>query len=286
LQAFRLKHDVLPSVVYFTGATSGIKGLRDFLTQELRVPFDPWPIFEGFATPDFPLTIEKERTFGVAIALAHRTASNPKEGWLNFRRVTAERKVLSALGRTLLQPSLRPILAGLGMVFVGFFIYQFVADSLLSMVQSGLRTDVTAEFRKLSPDLGKKAVRFIDDPVAARRAFDQERKKRRDSQLASGGGARAKSRTEMMLDVTESLPKELILQELSLEEKEDRTVTLEGRAEILNAMSPAQSEALAKTWETALSGRGYVAASVTFPQREGKTLKVKAAMKPQEAIEE
>lgn len=262
-QAHRSSEGGGPTAMYITGGLSGLKGFREFLTEELHINVHPWPVFEGFDTHTLPLTIEKERSFGAAIAVAHRWSYAATDGWLNFKRMTAQKKLLSSFLSSLTRPDLKPVLTGLGLGLAGVLIYTIVGSTLLGQQAARVSTDLQGEFRKLDKDMAKRAAKVVDDPVKSRQMFREEKKKRLANEAAKGGqGPRAKARTEVLLDISELMPSGSTLKRLDVLEAPQAQLDVESWFEMKGDTS---AEALKKTVAT-LSGpfaeRGYAQVSL------------------------
>ncbi len=250
LQAFRSHQGRNISTLYITGGMTKIKGLRDFLSQELRMPVNAWPLLVGFHTQNIPVSPEQEREFAVALALAHRYASPKPQGWLNFKRNSAgNRKVLSQFVTELRDPILRPALLGLSVAALCTYIYFFSTSFFLNQQGARLETELVSEFRRLNRDLSKTAERFVKDPVRAREFFEKEKAK---LAKANSRSTRERARSDILIDLSLSLPTELVVKELSIEEAA-QALLVTSRVELKSPPKAKWQEEL----NTLLKNKGY-----------------------------
>ncbi|MBS1984753.1 MAG: hypothetical protein JST16_11330 [Bdellovibrionales bacterium] len=280
LQSFKNDAGTLPFAVYLTGGLSGLKGLKEFLSDELRVPFHSWPIFEGFHTEAIPLTMERERSFGVALAIAHRWSYTASGGWLNFKRMTAQKKLLSSMLATFAQPDIKRVVMGMGFAAAAVIGYQSISTALLSMQSSSLQKEVVGEFTKIDKDLGKRAVKFSADPKRSREIFEQERKKKLSTEGAklTGNGPTGHSRTEVFLDISETLPSGAILKELTVNEA-SQGLSVQSSFAPKEAPNAEITKRTLEQLSNVLRSRGYADISLDTSPSDRKLLVMKAKWK-------
>lgn len=278
LQSFRAQSGQPLFAVYLTGGLSGLRGLRDFLAAELRVPFHPWPIFEGFNVTGVPLTAERERAFAVALSIAHRWVSPATPGWLNFKRMTAQRKILTSLMASLARPELSPVLRGAALALAFAWIYNGVGSHFLGRQSETVETDLTGEFRKLDRDLARRAARFAEDPKMAVDAFRQEKQKRTRAEAAKGTKVTSRARAEVFLDISQLLPAKAQLKELTMSESGGGTVRVESIYAPATLPSADDVKTTLAQLTPAFKARGYSQVSLDLVPG-GRALSLKATWK-------
>lgn len=158
IQSFKSLHKSLPSALYLTGGMSGIKGLKEFLGDELRLPVHSWPIFIGYNTEKVPMSPEKELSFATALSLANRFVITKTGCALNFRRTqSSHRKILTSNFQALLKPEFRPLWASALGVMAFLITYTTVASHYLALDRADLVKSAAGEYRRLDKDAGKTA---------------------------------------------------------------------------------------------------------------------------------
>jgi Tfp pilus assembly PilM family ATPase len=243
LQSFHSKHKADVGTLYLTGGISQLRGLSDFLSRELRCQVMAWNSFQGFKTELLPVSEDPSRRFAVALALAHRFIDPKPRGWLNFRRSNlAKKKLLSNFFQDLFQPQLRPVLAGLGIALAVSVSYGLLSAVLGSREGGNVQTELAAEFRRLNPELGKKAKNFVTDPVRARELFVKEQRTKLAQAKTDQEERHFRSRSEVLLDVSDAMPSSGVLKEIAVEERGDEELSIVFRID----MAKASAEAVAR----------------------------------------
>lgn len=256
IQSFKTKHGGMPLAVYVTGGLSGLKGIREFLSQELHVPFHSWPIFEGFETHNMPLTIERERTFAAAIAIAHRWSYTASEGWLNFKRMTSQKKFLTSFFASFARPELKHVAWGLGLSAAAAIIYNVSGSFLLSQQSTRVETDLVSELRKIDRDLGKNAPKIAKDPVRAQEIFDKAKKKKLAENTKTSDAPVSRARSEVLLDISEALPSGSMLKRIGIVSA-GAGLAVESTYKVASAPSPEDIKRAQEGFTQNLSRRGY-----------------------------
>jgi Tfp pilus assembly PilM family ATPase len=269
LQFFRGKTGLPPAALYLTGGMSDIRGLREFMSEELRIPVHPWPISSGFNTENLPLSPEKERSFAVAIAIAHRFALRKPVGWLNFRRSPqANKRILSGAFERLMNTSSKPLAAGLLVAFVFVWAYSIGARYLMSKDSAQLNKELVAEFMRLDRERGKHADRFVSDTKRAREIFEEDKKKKLVTIKQKRKTVAGRSRSDILLDPTQLLPQNVKLKEFN--------VNGQGFDSTFSTDKPLSSDQLAKMSQQLKSGlgsRGYASIDVQNLAGQGVRLR-------------
>lgn len=281
LQSFKAKHGQMPAAVYLTGGLSGMRGLREFLTDELRTVFHPWPIFQGFDTTGVPLTMEKERAFAVALAIAHRWSYPAPGGWLNFKRMTAQKKMLSSIIATFAQPELRRISIGLAFAAVAAVGYNLASSFMLGRQAETVQTALEGEFRKLDRDLAKRAKNLGGSPELSQELFQQERKKRLAADAAKNGGParNSRARSEIFLDVSEVLPVGVTLKEFVVSETAGQAPAFQSTYTPKEAPTPDQVSKSLEALKQSLQAKGYAEVALEIAKAAPNSLTLKAKWK-------
>lgn len=211
LQSFRGKSGRNLAALYVTGGMTRLRGIMDFLSHELRVPVHPWPVFIGFRTDQIPVSADKERAFAVALSLAHRYSHSKPIGWLNFKRSSqAARKVLSNLIATFKDPVLKPVFASMGWAVIGLYAYLIVSTFLVARQKVFLEKELVTEFRRLNRDSGKRAEKFVGDPVRSRQVFEQEKNKILSTKAQV---LRSRSQSDLLADASQVVPLNTVLKD-------------------------------------------------------------------------
>jgi len=275
LQSFHSRHKTDVSALYLTGGISQLRGLSDFLARELRCHVQAWPGFQGFQTDLIPVSEDSSRRFSVALALAHRFVDRKPIGWLNFRRSNfAKKKLLSGFFETLLQPQQRPVLAGLGVALAVSISYGLLSAVLTSREGLNVQTELGAEFRRLNPELGKKAKNFAGDPERARELFAKERQAKQAQAKVDQETRRFRSRSEILLDVSEAVPASAVLQEITVDEKGEDELSVIFRVDLPQA-SPENISRARRAIEGSLRDKNYQDAAVEASATGGLVARAK-----------
>ena len=267
--------------LYLTGGMSDISGLREFLSEELRLPVHRWPIFLGFSTERMPLSPEKERCFAVATSLAFRFAIRKPVGWLNFRRsVQANKKILTTTLQQFLVPELRPILIGIAASMTFAFVYSATSSYFIDLESKQLAKEVAGEFRRLDGQkyAGKSTDKFSQDSKRSRELFEGERKTRNSvkrSETANNSGNKARS--EIMLDVSQIVPETSMLKELTVDSS--RPHLFEATLVSDFSIGTKELDALKASLTTALQSRGYASIKLDRDMKSDKIVKVSGSWK-------
>jgi len=274
LQACKDKTGYLPETLYLTGGLTHIRGLRAFLESELHVQTLEWPVDVTFAHPDFAVGEDERRSFGLSLALAQNFADPKPWGGLNFRRTTNPKRKLITEGLSFLsQPRYGRPLAALGAAIGVLWIYSLASALFLGLQASEVQRSIVGEFRRIVSFMGQRAQGFVNDPVKTREAFEQierSRARKQDNSLVA-----ARSSMNVLLDVSDSLPQGLRLDELRLNRQAQAT-QLRAYVQAVEGADASKSSALAEQLKNALSGRGY---SDLLVQPSGPRIEVRASWK-------
>jgi Tfp pilus assembly PilM family ATPase len=275
-QASRGKHEAMPRTVYLTGGLTHIRGLRDFLEQELRAQVHAWPLFTGFEHGNFPVGETEQRSFATALALAHHFSLPRPSGWLNFRRTTnPKRKVVSEAVAWAAQPQIRvPALGFAG--FVGaLWAYSIVAGLFISMQSTEVEKNLTGELRRIDSMTAQRAPTFLSDPNRTREIFQGlARSKARKRDLTY---EKARSRVTILSDLSAALPAQLQVQDMNVRGGGSAGLQLQVKIRTTKTEDAAQAEQLGQNLIRSLEAKGYKDLSVKAGA--GGSLELKAAWK-------
>jgi Tfp pilus assembly PilM family ATPase len=293
IQNFRSKEEKSVSSGFITGGVSHLLGLKEFLSEELRIPLHHWASFTGFNTLKATVSQEQERSFTLALALASRYAIRRPTGWLNFRRSDqARRKILTSFYDGLSEPSRRkPLILGLSVVSL-FLLYGTLASFAVDQELSQISNEVSLDFRRLNRDLGKKAEKFPNDISKLRELFESEKANqfgasasqrgnldenlspRKQSQI--GGDVQDKPRSEFILELSQiKAPQGYILNSLNLKgprNSPSSEIKIDSRwiknpesvvsGKELPSSASSESSRIQKEAEALLGAKGYKAVQV------------------------
>lgn len=250
LQAFKNKSGSNLSTLYITGGLTRLKGLRNFLSQELRLPVNPWPLFLGFRTDSIPMGPDQEREFAAALALAHRYSSSKPQGWLNFRRSSqGSKKIITNFINEFKDPILKPAFLGLGAAALCTYIYFFATGFFQSRQEQYVERELVAEFRRLNRELGKSAEVFVKELPRAQSFFEREKTKLSKSRARS---QTARAQSDVLLDLSQSIPASVSVKDLSVSQA-NGTLSLQSRIEVRTTPGARWQEEL----KSILESKGY-----------------------------
>ncbi len=217
LQALHGQQSVDVTTLYVTGGIAKLRGLTEFLARELRLQVFEWPAMSGFQTDLLVASDDGARRFALAVALAHRFALRKPVGWLNFRRSPqGQRQILTHFFDTLTGPQVKPVVQGFAVALMLMVSYLLLSSVLETERQSQLATELSGEFRRINADLAKRSSRFANDPARAREIYDQERKKLLAAQPEEENIERLRSRSDILLEVSDSVPANAVLKQVSM----------------------------------------------------------------------
>ncbi|MEZ4816251.1 MAG: hypothetical protein R3A80_13780 [Bdellovibrionota bacterium] len=110
-----------------TGSLAHCPGFRDFFETELRTPTLVWDPFQNIDVSKAPLDINTASRFVVPLALALRHGALSSLPWLNFRRSSKRKQVISAALEQLSQPEFRSRMLPLAFLCIGIFALSLTA---------------------------------------------------------------------------------------------------------------------------------------------------------------
>jgi len=116
-----------------TGPLANCTGFREFFETELRTPTLIWDPFQTISTDRAPLSPEVATRFTVPLALAMRHGAFSSLPWLNFRRSSRRKQVISAALEQLAQPEFRARVFPLAFMCLGIFIISMVASVMMNV---------------------------------------------------------------------------------------------------------------------------------------------------------
>jgi len=256
-QAFRGRTSLSPSTIYLTGSMSDIKGLRDFIGEELRVSVFSWPIFLGFQTEKTPITEGKERSFAVALSLAFRIALKKPNGWLNFRRSPqATRKILSSALSQLKSPEIKPAFMLTLSIYFGFFIYSITASHFIKVQREEAKIELQNQLRPLSVDAARIVTRAESNYLKlTKESFEKEKQKRLLVENPNKKDSIEKPRGEIIADFSMATPKNASLHKIQIK----KTVEAIEVAGLFNKAAADETpfDVLKTQYESTLRQKGY-----------------------------
>jgi Tfp pilus assembly PilM family ATPase len=279
IQSFRGRFNLQPAAVYMTGGMSDIRGLKDFLADELRVPCHPWPIFMGYNTENIPVSPEKERTFGVAMALAHRFVLSKTSEWLNFRRSSsANRKILSGSFEQMIRPEYSSFWIALFVLFSFVMSYSGIMGRTLKAENTDLIKDAASEYRRLDTNAGKAADKKAKDVDELTEAFQTAKAAKEKELKGKQQKLLAQNKSQMFLDLALALPPTVKLKSFTISSLPQGTTSrYEALVSAEKGMSANETTQLQASIEKPLTDRAY---SVSFEKlSNGRELKMKVTSK-------
>ena len=275
IQSFRAKTDEVCTGMYLTGKMSELSGLRNFLSEELKLQVFPWPIFLGYNTNRVSISPEKERSFASALALAHKFVERKSEGWLNFRRSPqASRKILTTALAKLLTPQFRPLALGLSCVLAVTVVYSNVVGFYLQTDSEQLTEELLSEFRRLDRDSARKVEKSSDDLSFLRSTFETLKKSKLKASAQEEGGASGRSRSNIVLGFSQSLTNEVMLRALSIDHSDKDNI--EAQLELKEPPTDADQETFKTKTATTLKSKGYSNVVVEFNATDKRMAKLMA----------
>jgi len=177
MQSFKGTYKGHPACIYLTGGMSSIRGLKEFIADELRTPVSEWGIFAGYKTDNVPLSSDKELSFAAALALANSFVLSKTSQLLNFRRSQgASKKVLSSYVEAAFRKESAPLwITSLGLT--AFLVtYNLVASHYLGEERKELIKVAATEYRRIDRDAGKTADRLAETLIELRKRFEEKKK--------------------------------------------------------------------------------------------------------------
>ncbi len=115
-----------------TGPLANCVGFREFFETELRTPTLIWDPFQTISTDKAPLSPEVATRFTVPLALAMRHGAFSSLPWLNFRRSSRRKQVISAALEQLAQPEFRSRVFPLAFMCIGIFVISMLASFMMN----------------------------------------------------------------------------------------------------------------------------------------------------------
>jgi Tfp pilus assembly PilM family ATPase len=262
-QAYKGRTQQWPKAMYLTGGLSEIAGLREFLSEELRLSTHAWPVFSGYNTSQMPMAQAQAKAFATALGLVHRYTFKKPIGWLNFRRsAQASRKVLTQALERLLSPEFRPLVLSLCLALVVVQVYGFAASHFLNIERAQLKSELESEFRRLNRDLAKSAATALKDSQKARALFEKEKSKRQTELESQSRPVFARPKSDILLDVSSALTGDMTLKEFAVT-KSKKSQLIEGLI-VGKADAPQKIDlqSLKTMLESKLKDRGYEALTI------------------------
>jgi Tfp pilus assembly PilM family ATPase len=172
LQHSKLHSGYEAETVYITGNMCHIQGLKEFLSHELKVDVQAWPLFTGFKAHEALCSPSHQKSFASALSYAYAFSFKNSSPFLNFRRNThPKRRILTETFQQLLGPELKPSFALVGLTLIFCWLYSLGGSFLIAMQQTEIEKDLSGEFRRLDTTTGERASRFVGEPQRARDIF-------------------------------------------------------------------------------------------------------------------
>jgi Tfp pilus assembly PilM family ATPase len=209
LQNFRAKSSQNVSRAFLTGGVSQLPGLKEFLSEEVRVPIFHWSIFSGFSTEKISTTQDQERGFAVALALVSRYAIRRPTGFLNFRRSDQARKrvLTTALKKFWVPPVPKQVSLVAAALLVSIFYGWFLTSSIRSEKRL-VRNQVIADLKVMDKELGRKAEKAGTQFERINQIFQKEKriylqKEKRENTQSVGTQESGPAKIELLLEVSQ-----------------------------------------------------------------------------------
>jgi Tfp pilus assembly PilM family ATPase len=278
IQAFKGVYASQPSALYLTGGMSEIKGFKEFLADELRLPVYSWPIFLGYQTEKVPLTPEKEQSFAVALSLAHRFVLGKRSSYLNFRRSQGARsKLLTSTFETLIRPEYKWQWLSAICFFAFLITYSMVATYYLEIEKTSLIKSAADEYRRFDKDAGKAADKFAESVTDISKKFEQK-KKQKTSEIAN----RTKTmvgvpKSQLLLDLSRALTPSVKLISFTSNGPGSPDAQFEAIVDMPLTATESEINRLVSQIEKPLKERGYTLSLDKSP--DFKKLTIKASIK-------
>lgn len=244
-----------------TGPLSCSPGFRDFFEHELRTPTLLWDPFQKIsATKEIPGAAVLSR-FTVPLSLAMRNAELKSLPWLNFRRSSQKKKIISAALDWLASPEVRKTLvpASLMAVLVTFLSLggAFLLDSRLQKMVDRTHSALT----HAKAPLGSNKEKLASDPDSVAEKFEAFKTKRFNELPNSHP---LSPTLDHWLKLSQTLPANAKVEEMKIAgQKTSR--------QIIASLDLEKSTQKPEEIKQALEGRGFKDVSIT-PQNGNKYL--------------
>lgn len=115
-----------------TGSLANCAGFRDFFETELRTPTLLWDPFQSIDQTKAPVSPETAARFAVPLALALRHGTFASLPWLNFKRSSRRKQVITAAIEQMSQPDFRSLVLPLAFMTLGIFIISMAASIMMT----------------------------------------------------------------------------------------------------------------------------------------------------------
>lgn len=218
IQAFNLRFQgSQPTAIYLSGDYAEFDNLKAHIEHSTYITTHPWPLSVGFEPGATTLAPQQEARFALALALAHRWSIQKPKGWLNFRRSSqASRKILSRFIEDASSASYRSVILASFAIIAASWVYGLVSQSTYSSKNEALTKSLSSEFNFLDEKIGKSAKTFAEDIKLGTEYFEKVKKKK-NLELAKLLKSQGTGKSEILLDFSENLPRELSLHTIKIQ---------------------------------------------------------------------
>jgi Tfp pilus assembly PilM family ATPase len=161
-----------------TGALSQCGGFREFFETELRTPSLVWDPFQTVDITKSPVAADTSSRFVIPFALAMRHGAFKALPWLNFRRSSKRKQVISAALEQLAQPEFRARMIPLALLTIAIFVVSMVASVMMEtrLEKQGQRTQ--GALTRAKAPLGSNREKLLSDPSSVSEQFNSFKTKR------------------------------------------------------------------------------------------------------------
>jgi hypothetical protein len=186
-----------------TGAMSQCGGFREFFETELRTPSLVWDPFQTIDISKSPVGPDTSARFVVPLALSLRHGAFKALPWLNFRRSSKRKQVITAAIEQISQPEFRAQVFPLVFMSIAIFIISMVTSMMMDTRLEKQAQRTQSSLARSKAPLGSKIETLLDDPDDVTEKFE-EFKVKRFAQLP--GKSSGTPVLEDLVKVSQSIP--------------------------------------------------------------------------------
>ena len=247
-----------------TGGFSQSVGFRDFFEHELRTQTLIWDPFQNIDSSRVNVGAETFSRFVVPLALALRHGSLKSLSWLNFRRSSKRKQIISAALDRMAQPEFKTVALPFMFLSAAVFIICLAASFLMDARISRQADRAKTALARAKTPFGSKVETLLTNPEEVQDQFATYKKRKLGELPANGSSA---ALIDDLLKISQALPPNVRVDELKLN-------NLKSGKDLQASLNSENNPSVTKeALQTAIKGRGYNGVSVT---NQGRNFIVKA----------
>ncbi len=196
-----------------TGTLSQAAGFREFFETELRTPTLVWDPFQTIDSSKAPMAPESAARFTIPLSLALRHGAFRALPWLNFRRSSKRKQVISAALEQMAQPEFRARVFPLAGLTIAIFVISIVASIMMDTRLDKQAQRTQSALNRAKAPVGSNKEKLNSDPTAVTQDFEKFKVKK-FAELPN-----KKSNSPVMddlLKISQSLPNNTRVEELKI----------------------------------------------------------------------